>query len=88
MLFAGEGVFAKDTGKLIPSTNHCSSLLLTILFRGEKEFYGKRNSVGFNYSCEKKKSTFHNQALLEDRNIIRSLCKTILNVKTDPSLGA
>lgn len=58
MLFAGEGVFAKDTGKLIPSTNHCLSLLLPILFRGEKEFYGKRNSVGFNYSCEKKNQHF------------------------------
>lgn len=60
MLFGGEGVFVKDIGKFIFFINYCLSLFLIIFFRGEKEFYGKRNSVGFNYLCEKKKLIFYN----------------------------
>lgn len=54
MLFAGEGVFAKDTGKLIPSTNHCSSLLLPILFRGKKSFMGRETVLGLIIHVRKK----------------------------------
>lgn len=58
MLFGGEGVFAKDTGKLIPSTNHCLSLLLPILFRGEKSFMGRETVLGLIIHVRKKNQHF------------------------------